>query len=216
MEKENKTTQKIKNEDYVFKEENPAWLNTPSPFDNLDNEWMDIIIFFVFHVPVLNVSARAKPLAFYNWGQKSRTDDLKQLKRRLIKYGNMSKESFLCKESWAEIKQAFIDNDLYENFPCNVCKERVAYRKCQSGENDSLLLHIRNSFAHGRLAFFDINEKIYIAMEDIDNRNHVSARMILSKTTLLCWKTIISSGPYVTDEEYEKLFKLNYGENITI
>lgn len=197
--------------DFIVADTSPEWLNTPSPFDELDDEWISIIVFFVFHVPVPDASARAKSLAFYKWGEKSRNDDFKQLKRRLIKYGNMDEKSFLCKDGWAKLKQAIIENDLYSNFPQVVSKERVAYRKSKSGETDSLLSHIRNSFAHGRLAFYEVNNTTYIVMEDIDDKKHVSARMILSKTTLLRWKTIISSGPYVKDTEYD--LKFGIGDN---
>ena len=114
----------------------------------------------------------------------------------------MNNKSFLCEDSWAKLKKSMITNDLFENFPHDKFRERVTYRKSKSGENDSLLSHIRNSFAHGRLSFYEENETTYIAMEDIDNKKHVSARMILSKTTLLRWKTIISSGPYRKDEEF--------------
>ena len=35
-------------EDYIFADNNPDWLITPSPFDELDDEWYQIIIFYVF------------------------------------------------------------------------------------------------------------------------------------------------------------------------
>lgn len=196
-------------EDYIIAQDNPDWLNTPSPFDALDDDWISIIVFFVFHVPIINTSARAKTLESYGWGKKSKKDDFKQLKRRLIKYGNMHKKDFFCEDSWAKLKESIIKKDLYEKFPHDICRERVAYRKNKSGENDSLLSHIRNSFAHGRLAFIKENEVTYIVMEDVVDKNHVSARMILSKTTLLRWKMIISSGPYVSDDKYNELFGMS-------
>ena len=69
-------------EDYIFAEEHPEWLNTPSPFDNLDEELKQLIVFYVFHVPVVGVSARAKPLESFGWGTKSKNDDFKQLKKK--------------------------------------------------------------------------------------------------------------------------------------
>lgn len=196
-------------EDYITVESNPEWLNTPSPFDELDEDWISIIVFFVFHVPVSDVSARAKSLECYQWGAKSKKDDYKKLKRRLIKYGNMSKESFICEGGWASLRQSIIDNDLFYGFPHVINRERVTFRKSKLGENDSLLSHIRNSFAHGRLSFYRENDSTYIAMEDIDDKKHVSARMILSKVTLLRWKEIISLGPFVNDNELDARFGLN-------
>lgn len=195
-------------DDYLIAEDSPLWLSTPSPFDALDNEWYQIIIFYVFHVPVAGVSARAKPLDSYGWGAKSGNADFKQLKKRLIKYSNITEESFRCEDGWANLKQAFQENDLFV-FPTDITRERVAYRKAKSGESDSLLSHIRNSFAHGRLSFYASGEDVYIAMEDIDNKKHISARMILNKQTLLRWKTIIEAGPSMAKEELEKNLKWN-------
>jgi hypothetical protein len=194
--------QKPSAEDYILAESRPEWLDTPSPFDDLDEEWKQLIIFYVFHVPVVDMSARAKPLESYGWGTKSKNDDFKQLKRKLIKYGNMSNDSFLCEEGWAKLKASILNNGL-DPFPNAITKERVTYRKAKTGEVDSLLSHIRNSFAHGRLAFYLNDNEIYIAMEDIDDKKHVSARMIISKCTLLRWKTIIEAGPFIKSEDLE-------------
>lgn len=195
-------------DDYLIAEENQLWLSTPSPFDVLDNEWYQIIIFYVFHVSVAGVSARAKPLDSYGWGLKSKNNDLKQLKKRLIKYSGMTKEEFQCKDTWASLKQAFQETDLYV-FPTNTTRERVAYRKTKFGENDSLLSHIRNSFAHGRLSFHANGEDVYVAMEDIDDKKHISARMIVSKQTLLRWKIIIESGPFISEDTLEEKMSNN-------
>ena len=59
-------------DDYIVAENSPTWLNEPSPFNELDDEWISIIVFYVFHVPVSDASARAKPLEFYKWGEKSK------------------------------------------------------------------------------------------------------------------------------------------------
>ena len=191
-------------EDYIIAEDDPLWLSTPSPFDTLDNEWYQIIIFYVFHVPVSGVSARAKPLNSYGWGSKSGYADFRQLKKRLIKYSSITEKDFRCEDRWTDLKDAFRATDLFA-FPTDITRERVAYRKAKSGESDSLLSHIRNSFAHGRLSFYAKGEDVYIAMEDIDNKKHISARMILNKQTLLRWKTIIEAGPSMAEEELEKI-----------
>lgn len=190
-------------DDYIFADNHPNWLNTPSPFDELDEVWKELIVFYVFHVPVSDVSARAKSLESYGWGTQSETGDYKKLKNRLVKYGNMTDNKFECKDGWAELKASYIKNNLME-FPQSIECERVSYRKTKSGVNDSLLSHIRNSFAHGRLAFYSKNGKTYIAMEDIDDKKHISARLILSKETLRRWKSIIELGPFVSNQELEE------------
>ena len=109
----------------------------------------------------------------------------------------------MCEEGWAKLKKAILNNRL-DPFPSKIMEERVTYRKVKSGEVDSLLAHIRNSFAHGRLAFYLEQNEVYFVMEDIDDKRHVSARLILSKGTLIRWKTIIESGPFLTNDELEK------------
>lgn len=190
-------------EDYIFAESNPDWLNTPSPFDSLDDTWKELIVFYVFHVPVSDMSARAKTLESYGWGTQSATGDFKKLRNRLVKYGNMATERFCCKDGWASLKESYIKNDLME-FPQAIECERVSFRKTKSGINDSLLCHIRNSFAHGRLAFYLQNGVTYVVMEDVDDKKHVSARLILSKETLCRWKIIIELGPFISNKELKQ------------
>ncbi len=176
------------------------WLDTPSPFDSLDSEWLEIIIFFVFHVPAEGVSARGKTLDQFGWGKKSKAHDFKQLKDRLMKVANIDETKFVHIDKWIDMKDGLIDNDL-EVFPNDVDNPRLTFRKHKSGIGDSLCSHIRNSFAHGRLAFFDKEGEIYVAMEDIDNQKDVTARMILSKTILKRWIIVISEGPYAKKED---------------
>lgn len=205
MEERKRLPLKPSNDDFIFAEENAKWLKTPSPFDSLDDDWKSIIVFYVFHVPVADLSARAKPLESFGWGRKSDKDDFKKLKSRLIKYGNMTTESFICEDGWAKLRGSFAANNLLA-FPVDIASERVTYRKTKSGENDSLLSHIRNAFAHGRLSFYTNFGETFVAMEDVDDKRHVSARMIVSKKTMLRWKTIIESGPFMTTEELAAIF----------
>ena len=111
-------------DDYLIAEDSPRWLSTPSPFDTLDNEWYQIIIFYVFHVPVSGVSARAKPLDSYGWGVKSGNADFKLLKKRLIKYSSIKETLFRCEDVWAHLKQAFQVTNL-SDFPTDITRERV-------------------------------------------------------------------------------------------
>lgn len=190
-------------DDFITAEANPLWLKSPSPFNTLDNEWYQIIIFYVFHSPASGVSARSKSLDSYGWGTKSKDDDFKLLKNRLIKYSGLSKATFRCEDTWANLKQAIQETDLFV-FPTDLTCERIAYRTGKKREIDSLLSHTRNSFAHGRLSFYTCRENVYIAMEDIDTKKHVSARIIVSKQTLLNWKVIIEAGPFTSEYELEK------------
>jgi len=187
----------------VYAELDAAWLNTPSPFAQLDDDWIKIIIFYVFHVPVSGLSARGGALSVYKWGENNNKNDFKILKAKLMLDAGMCESQFCCVESIEKMREALVDNNLYQ-FPKEIEMERVTYRKTKTGINDSLLAHIRNSFAHGRLSFYDINNEIYVAMEDLAGKNQVSARMILSKTTLLKWKETIEDGPAIAKDIIKK------------
>ncbi|NCC87845.1 MAG: hypothetical protein EOM05_08255 [Clostridia bacterium] len=55
----------------------------------------------------------------------------------------------------------------------------------------SLMSHIRNALAHGNTYLFDNN---YILLEDINHRdNIITARMILSKETLIEWVKVFDN-----------------------
>lgn len=63
--------------------------------------------------------------------------------------------------------------------------------KGKVGEAESVLTHIRNSFAHGRTYFFDNGN---ILLEDKDQRGTITARIILRVQTLLDWVCLIDKN----------------------
>lgn len=60
--------------------------------------------------------------------------------------------------------------------------------KARVGEAESVLTHIRNSFAHGNTYFFDNGNVLF---EDKDIRGTITARIILKQQTLLDWISLI-------------------------
>lgn len=60
--------------------------------------------------------------------------------------------------------------------------------KAKVGEAESVLTHIRNSFAHGNTYFFDNGNVLF---EDMDTRGEITARIILRQHTLLDWISLI-------------------------
>lgn len=190
----------------VLAEENPEWLNTPSPFDQLDEDWIRIIIFYVFHSPAGSVSARGTTLPNYGWGTKNGSQDFKLLKKRMIEYAGMKPEDFQCIKKWEDARNSFEANNLID-FPKNISKERATFFVGGYPTCETVMRHLRNSFAHGRLSFYEEKGKIYIAMEDIARQKAISARMILSKTTLFRWMIITIAGP-ISDEELETMLQI--------
>lgn len=63
--------------------------------------------------------------------------------------------------------------------------------KARVGEAESVLTHIRNSFAHGNTYFFDNG---MFMIEDKDQRGNPTARMILKKQTLLDWIKLVDAS----------------------
>ena len=185
---------------------NDEWLQTPSPFDVIDEDMKIIIIFFVFHIPVEGVSARGKSLKEYGWGKKSKTNDFKELKRRLIEFGEMNEKYFVCEDNFEKLKSALTKNQLID-FPKDIENQKVVFKKDKSSMIDSLIFHIRNAFAHGRVALYKNGQ--YIVMEDINPKSKViSARMILKKETLMKWIYIIRKGPLAEENELKKELKM--------
>ena len=124
---------------------NDEWLQTQSPFEVIDEDMKIIIIFFVFHIPVEGVSARGKSLKEYGWGKKSKANDFKELKRRLIEFGEMNEKYFVCEDNFEKLKNALTENQLID-FPEDIENQKVVFKKDKSSMIDSLIFHIRNRF----------------------------------------------------------------------
>lgn len=60
--------------------------------------------------------------------------------------------------------------------------------KPQFGDAESILTHIRNSFAHGLTYFFTNGNVLF---EDKDARGNITARMLIKQKTLLEWIALI-------------------------
>ena len=80
--------------------------------------------------------------------------------------------------------------DLFK--PRLLCK-----RLRQETEFTALLRHIRNSLAHGRLYVKKTKHGKYLCLEDIDQENKLTARIVITDTILKSWKSIIDAycGP---------------------
>ena len=196
---------KSEKDNYIYVADSPDWLKTDSPFDQLDDDWHKIIVFFVLHVPAEGVSFRSKSLASYGWGSKSGQDDFKRLKARLIKYSGMSVEDFVCVNSYKKLKVKLQHMDL-EEFNPQIERQIIIIRKDKSGENESLFSHIRNAFAHGHVSFINIKDDVAVILEDINNEKAVSARMIIYKSSLLNWIKVIEAGPFISNDDLDKEF----------
>lgn len=72
--------------------------------------------------------------------------------------------------------------------PKLICKKD----KIDESELSSLLRHIRNGFAHGRIYIKPTSNQIYIVIEDFDpKKKKITAKLVLTIAILRKWKKII-------------------------
>ena len=175
---------------------NPGWLNTRVPPSYFDNDFMRIILFYVFYTPCVDSSARGIPLSRYGWGKDVWKND--KLKNRLFEAAGIErKKTFTAVKRLNEMKKACSLINLKKGFQQERQNERIViYKPSKYNEFMAICYHIRNSLAHGRLAMYPIkdSEDITFVMEDGVPQNdkfQVRARMVLKKSTLLKWIDIL-------------------------
>ena len=82
---------------------------------------------------------------------------------------------------------------------CLKCKRYVCKREknkkgiSPESDLDCFLRHIRNSIAHGRVYYSNVNNRIHIIFEDINKSQNISARIVCFKSDLEYWKKILKN-----------------------
>lgn len=77
---------------------------------------------------------------------------------------------------------------------CFKCVRLICSKKTDETDLASLLRHIRNSLAHGRIYVKKTKNQTYILLEDFDTRKErISARMLITKAILERWKRALSA-----------------------
>lgn len=173
---------------------NPGWIKKRVPASYADDDLHRIVMFYVINTPCTALSSSGIDLKEYGWNK----DIWKKsgLKKLLFNVANLkSGETFVPVSQTNAMKYACESAKMKKGFHSDRSRERIAlYRP--SGYNDfmSVLYHIRNAFAHGRLAMYEGNDGIIFVLEDGKKRNdkfYVRSRMILKKSTLLTWIDIL-------------------------
>lgn len=184
-----------KEEDFsVITQSYPEWLYTKVPDEYEDADLLKIIMFFVINSPCEGQSKRGIPLTTYGWKSKPWYSD-SYLKDKLDKIIFGDGEKIFCFANCKkELEQKIRNNDFKDDFYCHRDNQRIAIAKVNQkncgNKYMSLFYHIRNSFAHGRLAMYPAKDNdIMFVMEDgidIDKeRFGVSARIVILKSSLL-------------------------------
>lgn len=178
-----------KSMNYVLAEAKPTWLKWIAPEQFFDVDLFRIIVFYVFHSPCDGISSMGKPLEEYGWKNPwKKSTTLSQM----LKDASSNPKLLYPAETYNEMKQVLQDANLFEGFPSDLQTERIAMHKdSKMSQFMSVFRHIRNALAHARMDMIDIDHDRVFILEDKNNKNRVSARMILRQSTLLKWIDII-------------------------
>lgn len=189
-----------KDNGYEISSMNPGWIKKRVPNEYADESLKDLIMFFVINTPCTDLSSSSIDLSDYGWSKDIWKND--KLKNALFRVAEIEREStFVVAHRTNEMKSACEKTSLKKNFHRNRDKERIAIFKGRYNEFLSICYHIRNSFAHGRLAMYDYEngKDIMFVLEDGVKKNgefQVRSRMVLKKSTLIKWMQILKSGMY--------------------
>lgn len=176
----------------------PGWIKKRVPDSYADDVLKELILFYVINTPVTDLSSSGIPITDYGWNK----DVWKKgkLKKELFRIANIqSKKTFFVAKKTNEMKKACKKASLSKGFHKNRDHERIVVYKGRYSEFLCICYHIRNAFAHGRLAMYDCdnNKDVMFVLEDgvkKQNKFQVRSRMILRKSTLKKWMDIIKSG----------------------
>ncbi len=176
----------------------PGWIKKTVPNTYADDVLKELVLFYVINTPCTDLSSSGLSLSHYGWSadvwQKGK------LKSVLFKMAELErKKSFYVAQKTNEMKSTCKSADLSKGFHKSREKERIAIYKGRYNEFLSICYHIRNAFAHGRLAMYDFEngKDVVFVLEDGVKKNgefQVRSRMVLKKSTLKKWMDIIKSG----------------------
>ncbi len=177
---------------------NPKWIEKYVPDSYADDDLKKIIIFYVINTPCTKTSSSGIPLSEYGWSKDGRKNN--KLKTQLYDVAKLEKEKTIFVANNLKNMQSFFEMaKMQADFYKNREQEKIAYYQGKDDEILSILKHIRNSLAHGRLAMYpcEPNDVIFVLEDGIATTKNfkVRSRMIIKKSTLLKWIDIIKAGP---------------------
>ncbi len=187
-----------KDNGYEITSMNPGWIKRRVPDKYIDDDFKDLILFFVINTPCTELSSSSISLSAYGWDEDVWKNE--KLKKALFKIAGIERGStFVVAQKASEMKSICEKASLKKNFTKTRDKERIAIFKGRNNEFLSICYHIRNAFAHGRFAMYDDESRndVVFVLEDGVKKNgefQVRSRMILKKSTLVHWMNILKSG----------------------
>ena len=184
---------------YIYSPHHPGWIKrnkVPAEFG--DDDLKRIILFYVFNTPCEQLSSISIPLTDYDWPKTVWQNN--ELKDQLFSVAKLKRnETFAVAKSVYDMKDVCQATNLVGRFQDQRNIERIAiYKPASYPEFMAVFYHIRNALAHGRLAMYKHGEDIVFVLEDgvkKGDKFQVRSRMVLKKSTLLKWISIIEHGP---------------------
>lgn len=176
----------------------PGWIKKKVPDSYADDDLKNIILFYVINTPCVDLSSSGINLSEYGWDRNIWKNG--KLKKVLFEVAGLERGiSFAVAQKSSEMKSVCEKTMLKKNFHKNRDFERIAIYKGRYNEFLSICYHIRNAFAHGRLAMYDFEDgkDVVFVLEDGIKKNaefQVRSRMVLKKSTLKSWMEILKSG----------------------
>lgn len=148
----------------------------------------------------------------YGWDNKVWKDG--KLRKLLFSFADLEKNKTLfVGEKLSEMKSVFEKAKMKKGFHQKRDSEKIAFYITSKYPNEmmSILKHIRNSFAHGRLAMYECGkDDVMFVLEDGVPKStyfQVRSRMIIKKSTLLKWIDIITAGPVALESDEKEVKK---------
>lgn len=188
------------NEGFEITSKEPGWIKKKVPDTYADDSLIELVLFYVINTPCTDLSSSSISILSYGW--KKDVWKKGKLKEALFDVAKLiPQKTFISAKKTDEMKVACRKAKLTEGFYKNRNEERIAiYKPSRYNEFLAICYHIRNSFAHGRLAMHAIKGNptdIMFVLEDgvpYNGQFQVRSRMLLKRSTLLTWMKIIQKG----------------------
>lgn len=169
-----------------------------NPFETIvefDENFQEIIQFYLFECPIEGVSHRGKTFKEMNWRGSSR---FQMLERLLIAESGIPTNRWQILESTAEVKKRVSRMSFDDQFLVS---------DNSKGKVQTFIYSIRNAFAHGSFDIIERNKNKYYLFEN-EYRGNLRTKALLSEKTLLAWIKIIKTNPeYLTKGARKKGIK---------
>lgn len=186
----------------------PGWIKKKMSNTYFDDDFKRMMIFYVINTPCVELSFSGIALSEYGWGKDIWGNY--DWKNYLFGIADLKRGStFAVAHKTEQMKEVCEKISMKKDFHRCRDRERIVIYKSRQNEFSSIFHHIRNAFAHGRMAVYECEDgsDLIFVLEDgkkSKEQFEVRARMVLKKSTLMKWMEIIQSGKYPNEVELKR------------